>query len=534
MYYFFSNSLNPILVKEVRQFVRNRLIVLITNLYICLLLLASISILLQNNHNAITFDAEEIEMLVFLCKWTCFFAVILRTAWSTSVDKINEDLMFYSSIKPSTIVFGKLLCGTLITLILMSITAPFITLFFLIGGINLPHLIILFVFIFVTLQVLNALAVLIASTSKMRFAHFATVLTIAAIGYGFMHIYTKEIFNMWSFMEPDEMLLEFLGFLFASVSLFLLIISVTIAKFSPQNSNRLLPMRIIVMIIFISTVCAVLSEKFLSPLQEVLVYFEVICLLTLMLFLVLTICERNQWSWRIRHNLPKSVLGRIILFPFCTGSPSGLVWLGIMFATLIVIDRIILLPLNSFSSRGYSLFWTDHSNEICMNSFMPICVLFFNYCVTAMLIQSWLLKKISHKKTWLIVMCLIMFVSFCCMLAGGVYNGIYYSFSSTESSLSFINDRNWLSDYRNHWISSIDLINFIDCLYSLLIQPQNFFNEVQPYRSYGAFIWFIILLPFLLIWYYQRLKKFSPYNLDKETISYEDTIKTIRNTENIN
>ncbi|MDR2763111.1 MAG: hypothetical protein LBB88_10945 [Planctomycetaceae bacterium] len=534
--------MNPILVKETRQFVRSKFIVVLTNLYICSISLIFLFVLffttntndLIDSHHSFTAEGSRVisSIFVMMIFWTCFFTVIMRTAWTTANDRINEDLMFYSSIKPSTIVFGKLISGVIITLIIMSVTAPFITLAYSMGGIDLTDILIRFVFVFLNIQILNSLAILVAATSKIRFAPFLSLVVITILFLVF-NSFIVEAFREWNNMERNQMLLEFAGFLLASISACALFISVAVAKLSPQNSNRLFPMRIIVTIIFIAAIFVTLYELFLSPLVDVLENAESACLLSLLLFLLLVVCERDRWTSRIRRRLPKSLVMRSILFPFYTGSPSGLVWVAIMFAVLVIIDFTILLPLSVGTRAGNmsrNLFGEFTSSEC--TKVMPACIFFFNYCITAMLIRSWFLKKLDSSRTWLVIICLIVFVSSCSVFVFFIYNFVLGALIDEKNILDFLDGINWFDGYRNSWLSSIDLIQLLDipAFINSGLEINQIELSVPMYRVYVAFGWTIIILPFLIIWYYQRLKEFSPNNI-KETISYDDAVGEIRNAE---
>jgi hypothetical protein len=53
-------------------------------------------------------------------------------------------------------------------------------------------------------------------------------------------------------------------------------------------------------------------------------------------------------------------------------------------------------------------------------------------------------------------------------------------------------------------------------------------GEVLFSRCYVAICWAIILLPFLFVWYLQRLKNFSPHNIE-EPFSYEEAQEAVKN-----
>jgi hypothetical protein len=102
----------------------------------------------------------------------------------------------------------------------------------------------------------------------------------------------------------------------------------------------------------------------------------------------------------------------------------------------------------------------------------------------------------------------------------------------------------WWNQYKDSSISSINPFMLLPAMLniryssSLLEFPMELFinafwaliqDEEPLSRCYGAIGWAIILLPFLFVWYRQRLKNFSPYNIE-EPISYEEAKEIIKNS----
>ncbi|MDR2170954.1 MAG: hypothetical protein LBP59_12495 [Planctomycetaceae bacterium] len=511
MYQFFSNNLNPILVKEIRQFVRNSFIVVLTNLYICLLVFIFILALLFDNNFDKGKSAESLlTTFGYVVIFTGFLAVAVRTVWSTSLDRINEDLMFYSSITPLTIVMGKIYSGVVITLLLLSITFPFMTLVYVMGGVDLGFIFLLFVGLFVIIQVLNALSILVAVTSKLRFAPVLSLGVILIIFF-VLNMLSVAVMREWSSMACSDMLVEFCGLIAMCVALFALIVSVAVAKLSPSNSNRLFMTRFIVTIIYVAGIYLTLTEVFLKPLDEVLPYAVVLCFCVLMLFLLFVVCESDTWSFRIRRNLPQSVVFRIILFPFYTGAACGLIWVGLMMLGLVWIDLFVAINLRGVGNN-ISFFYCNNMYE-CRRIVLA-GILFFNFCITAMLIRSWFWRKLLPVRVWLLAFFLVICVSFISMAIYFIRCVVQEFLAGVDAPFTFTNNVNWFIEYRMHWLSGIDLIHFI--LYS----SGDFFRDELIYSYCGIFVWAIILLFCLIIWYGQRLKYFSPHKFDiDETIS---------------
>jgi hypothetical protein len=492
-------------VREIRQFVRSKFIVVLTNLYVFLIsfffliLLATIDIdgAKRNTVNFLLLLGQLMPLAIFL-------SVVIRTVWSTSVDRINEDLMFYTSIKPSAIVCGKLVSGVIINLILMSITMPFITLLYSIGGVDLLTVGMMFVELFVVMQVLNALAILVAATSKI---HFSPIISLIVISIAFIALYVLEVMVIeeWINMEYSAMLIEFAGLLALEIAAFALITGVAIAKFSPQNSNRLVSMRIILTLLFILAVAYMLFEVYFPTLLNLNMWDSVnrVTAYLLILFLVLVVCERDEWSARIQRGLPKSLLLRVIIFPFCTGSACGLVWVLVLAGVLVLVNLVLFLPTPPpHNNIFYNCEWGNFTSLGSLMFFSFYC------CVTAMLIRSWFLKKIDTSKTWAIAGILLLFVY--------IFSFLIYVLVTTSDYAKLYMYSEWYKRYSESRLASINPVSKI-------------FYEITGYAYFGIILWGVILLPFLFFWYCQRLKNFSPHNIS-EPISYEEAANTTKNT----
>ncbi|MDR1924395.1 MAG: hypothetical protein LBQ66_08470 [Planctomycetaceae bacterium] len=508
----FNLNVNPILIRELRQFVRSHFIIFLINFYVLALVVVSIMVLLNMLNNQ-TLGRELIFALGIVVFWASVLSIVLRTAWSTSHDKINEDLMFYSSMKPSTIVWGKILSGMICTLILLSVTMPFVTLAYILRGIDIGTSIIVFVQIFLIVQILNGMAVLSAASTKMKsapyqslftlivaafFGNFFTFATLAAVIYEGGRAWS----GFWSICSI---------FLLIEVGAFSLLVLGAVALFSPLTSNRVFPIRIALTVYFIVGFLLVFFDVFGMyfgvSVTSGLLTFEIICLVFLAFMIPSIVCERDRWSFRIRRDLPKSALLRILLFPFYTGTACGLVWAVMLAAVIVVIDLMYL----QYTSGSISYLLSNKRQ--CPVS-LGWLVFSFDYCVTAMLIRGRFFPKLDTTKTWIIVLALITLFSPVTVL-------IYILIS--QGSLTQIMYNSLLNDYANSVFSALN----------------PFCNIVSDggYNSMailGMTVWTSLLFLILLFWYKRQIGKFSPNATEENLITFEEAKQIIQNIETPN
>jgi hypothetical protein len=525
MLQFLNNNLNPIFVKEIRQFTRSNFIAVLVNLYILLLVIAFLAFLSDELVTTQIFW----RAFCYIVLWTCFFSVIVRTVWSASIEMTNNDLMFYSSIKPSTIVLGKLFTGVATTFVLMSVTMPFVVLLNLMGGIDLQYMILVLVEIFIVVQVMNALAILIASTFKKSFALFIALI-ITLMAFGVAHMVVSEAIENWDDIKQlPEILFTIISFLIFESIIFALAVCAAIAKLSPKKSNRSFLIRLVTPVIFV--IVAYIGTLFSHQLGTLLVVIVFLSFIMLMSFLTTVVCENDQWTPRIRRSLSKSLILRFIMFPFCTGSACGLVWIVLMMVLLVLVDLLAIFPLMS----DVSLFGSIIQYGTC-RKLVLLFIFIFDICVTAMLIRSWLLKQVDVSRVWLIEILVLTFVTF----GGIIVAGIYFAFQGVNVMGITNLHSTWWIKYQESGISSInpfmifrisDSIFFSHPLLLVIGVLVELTNNVPFSRCYVAIGWAIILLPFLFVWYLQRLKNFSPYNIE-EPISYEEAKEAAENPTN--
>ncbi|MDR1924394.1 MAG: hypothetical protein LBQ66_08465 [Planctomycetaceae bacterium] len=530
--------MNPILIRELRQFTRNNYVTVLLLIYVGLMLFIAgvctiCAILSQTDKSVyddsiwLVIDAIGREpsvcmfgLLSLVVYLVSIFAIVIPSAWSFSQCRVNEDMMFYSSLKPSTIVFGKFLSGIVCSMMLFSITLPFVMLAYMLRGVDIVIIGIVFSQIFLVVQILNLSAILSASTSKNRFIPYQVVISILVLV-----VLTFPLVNMageeWSMMSQEDMLKEVGALLFIEVSLIALLLSGAIAMLSPQSSNKFMPLRILLMLVLLAGFIVSLTGVFLSPWYAGLIKMEELCAVTLSIMIFMVVCESDQWSPRIRRSLPKSLLLRVVIFPFYTGSACGLVWIMLLSMMIVVFDLAVLFPVDGKSLITLAI--EGHCS-------LPFVLLgfSFNYNVTAMLllkrsadksrvknatspdrsqpndpkIGQYIVKDKIHyiPRVWLVTIFLLVFVMFISIML-----------------FSAVCDLGPAFDYWNQYNESLISMFCPACDFSLDL-PQSAVQiggvEIEyiasPIRVTGMLAWFIVLLPILFFWYLPKLKMFSP------------------------
>ena len=488
---FIDNRLNPILVRELRQMVRSRFVVIMLNLYVGLLVLVCLgfvmfSTLLQEEGTGMALFASLASIMGF----SSFFVVILYTGIVTASERINADLMYVSAIRPQQVILGKFISGLVLSLLLFSAVFPFFTLAYLLRGLDFYTFLTTTYLIFLGIHTVNSAVIFISCALRT---------TVQMIFYGFLGFILffpsviSVISMVGSFMiygagfgpgPPWEFLATTTLFALSLIGFFL-VAGVVIV--SPPSSNRMVPMRLFLTIWLVLSLAFVLYLKwnygatFPGDLVNV---WSLLHLGMLTAFLLFLTSEREEWNLRIRRTIPRVSLFRLFVFPFYTGAACGLVWwLGYLGAIGV----------------AFCLFG-EHSGFEFYEFLNWFCVILFtfNYFYAGMILRAKLLSRwLSPGKAWIVALLLLALLS----LGSAV---LYFLITFQDTRLAFL---------QNYDESVLSLFNPI----MLVAQINSYGTAHQLYpQSYGALLWAAVLTPYLMYWLFSRLARFSPELTDAD------------------
>ena len=138
----FSDRINPVVLRESRQLVRSRFAVGIMMLFLAIMVVVSGLYVVSMNQNAsqsFTHGQElfrilsafiGLSMLLFLPDPTALHLLLQR---NTS----GMDLLLISTIRPRAIIWGKMAAAFWMTILLLSVSMPFMLFTVLLRGIGL-------------------------------------------------------------------------------------------------------------------------------------------------------------------------------------------------------------------------------------------------------------------------------------------------------------------------------------------------------------------------------------------------------------
>ena len=345
-----AESLNPVFVKEMRQYFQNRRMVVFMGLllvaqFICTLFFSS----------AMTFDADGEEGVAFflliifagaiLSVLICAVGAEQRFAEERSDKELNYAML--TTLKPSSIIMGKLEGAMVMILCIFSMLLPFLTAAYFMRGLSAASLL-LTLYLFPVL-VLHTLAGVFAGSFGQKWITILYFVGLVNSAFGFVPLaftLAEELMDS-AVLDPifwGMLLVEYEVAFLIGVMLFLL----SLAVISPPMSNRMLPAKIYLFALpFIALVLmAPYYILFAGPdyPHEMFYFIEFLfCAFSIAVLPFIALFETPTNSIRVYMKCPRNFFGRALHFLFSSGF-SGSVILPVLILPL----PVLLIPLGRF------------------------------------------------------------------------------------------------------------------------------------------------------------------------------------------
>ena len=243
---FFDNLANPILVKEVRQAVKGKFLIVILGMILAMQLILWWTITLPNAYTNITGMHAYVWMLS-LFGGALGVAMPVYAGWRILAERAKQDLLFVSALSPFQIIWGKFLSSASIILIVFSTFLPFFYLTLLLGGIDLLSItyslgIVVIALLLSVIFTIFMLCGIVPITLKVILI-LATLYGLGCLATltGFS---TSILFNDYMLPTSEERLYSFLSWMIGGPIVIGLFIVLSTCIISPCSSNRAVVPRI--------------------------------------------------------------------------------------------------------------------------------------------------------------------------------------------------------------------------------------------------------------------------------------------------
>jgi hypothetical protein len=329
-----DDALNPIVVKELRQAVHGRFVGAILLLFLLVSLVTMSIFLLSQSGSADTqTGSEALLWLQGIVVGTCLLFLPLYAGARLAAERsdTNVDLLFITTIPTRAIIRGKLLVTAIIAGLIYSACMPFMTLTFLLRGVDLPSIVLVLAAGFLAVVGSIQLGILLSSLTLHRGMRFLLGLGLIV---GLCFIFGFTIRGSYTIIETglgslvDEP--RFWGVagtivgLWAAAVFLLYVWSVALIK--PPSSNRALPVRLAMTGVWVFGSVLALVWMWIENYQDILIAW---CLASVELFtagVVIGACERDTLGPRIRRTIPRFPHLRLPGFLFYSGAAGGIAW----------------------------------------------------------------------------------------------------------------------------------------------------------------------------------------------------------------
>jgi hypothetical protein len=438
-----DDAMNPIVVKELRQAVKSRLVVSA----LLLLLLVQVIVLGAflffrgiRQPDGVDYQAgrEIFLTLQGIMMGLCMLLVPAYAGVRLAAERsdTNVDLLFISTLKPRAIVWGKFLAAVVLVLLIFSACAPFMTFTYLLRGIDIPSILLVLG--------IDLLAVLLGTMLAIFFASVPTTLVLKIVllllGFGAL------IFLLWAAVGTSVALVELRGIrmdrpefwaVFGAcvtgvLALMGLLFVWSVAVVSPPSANRALRVRLYNLAVWgLMAVVAGVGTYYIKH-PALLYTWQVLMLVLFGLQLVISINERDRWGPRVARAIPHNRLLRFLAFLTYSGAAGGLLY------------GLLMLALTIGLGTAAVYWWWDHfpsylsrgKPETVAMVLTIIALYVYAYSMTAVVCRrAFFRERVKPAFTWIVGLVLV-----------GLGSALPYVFilSVPQNSLAFENENTWI------------------------------------------------------------------------------------------
>jgi hypothetical protein len=410
--------INPIVVKELRQAVKSRVVValLMVVLGLELFLVGMFLMFREAKAGSGNVDWTAGREAFLILQGVLMVALMLLVPAYACVRLAGEhsdnnvDLLFISTLSPHSIIAGKFFAALVLAFLIFSLSAPFMTFTYLLRGIDIPTITITLGIDLLCMLGCTMVALFLAALPggrpvKIFFCIMGFVVMLITC-FMLTNVMLAALHEGASFNDSPhfwEMASVCTG---ATLGMVGLLFFYSVALISPPSSNRVLPLRVFLLAAYLLTGAGVLygySKLSDNDFLPVIMIWATLWMLVLGAQILISVSERDAWGPRAARAIPRNLLLRIPAFLLYTGSAGGLAFTAVLTAI----------------TAGTTLWWLDAhsasfpggSNQRSVDHILTfLVVLLYLYCygLLAVLFRIHLLaSQVRQGFTWLITLLLI-------------------------------------------------------------------------------------------------------------------------------
>ena len=324
-----DDRINPIVVKEIRQYLNGRSIVPLVILTLLLELGAMLVFMMSQVNSVQGRGLEFFTTVMTLLALACIVGVAFPAAGRISQErKIDAlDLVYTTVLSPYRIVSGKLFSGMAMVSLLISLCLPFMCVSYYLRGIDLPTILTsTYLLLLLMLPLIQGMVLFGVLCSSIV---YRIILMIIGANLFFSLIGgAGSLFRMgvprWS-GGPDT------GWALLVLTLMSLLVTtgfyvLSVAMISHATANRATPIRIYLAATWLAIMLILLMVQFCRNQKIELNEWAVAMMLLFGASALFSIGEREDQSRRVLRQVPHGFLRRVVYFLFSSGFANGLLF----------------------------------------------------------------------------------------------------------------------------------------------------------------------------------------------------------------
>jgi len=370
-----AESANPVFIKEMRQYFQNRRMVffmgaLLLVQFICTLFFTSAADYSGDGSAGVTFFLLIVFAGAILSILICSLGAEQRFAEERSDKELNYAML--TTLKPASIILGKLEGALVMILCIFSMLLPFLTAAYFMRGLSAAALLIVLYMIPVLL--LATLAGILAGAFGKRWINVLYIIALINAGIGLVPVGFALAEELMDGVALDSkfwiaLAIEYILSFLAGVLVFLL----SVAVIAPPKSNRLFATKIYLFLLpfltFAVLTCWHLLDKSSLPLEAMLALEYMFFSGTIGVLLLIALFEPATSGIRIYMKVPRDFFGRFFHFLFSTGFPGSLllaILISLLPATMLILPPSPSIPYSfrPFTCAFLCILFTSLGNVI--------------------------------------------------------------------------------------------------------------------------------------------------------------------------
>ncbi|MDE0020599.1 MAG: hypothetical protein OXT69_04375 [Candidatus Poribacteria bacterium] len=406
-----DNRMNPIVVKELRQISRGKflIVILIGFLFTQLTVTGFFSVFSRGSSSL---GPDLFQTLLAFLTGTCALLIPAYAGFRIANERAGEnmDLLFSTTLKPASIVWGKTLSAGILAAMIYSVCMPFIYMTYLLRGIDLLTALMSLVMSFGYVTLAAQIGILIGCMPASRVMK-GIVGLVGLVGV-FVFAFQFQAFPMSGAGVAARFGILLIWALIAGLCFLL-----STAFISPPSANRALIPRLYVTGVWaISFLIVLVWSRIAVEIGPILMWY-IIFGGFFSWAMIVSVSERDFLGPRVRRQIPRSGLRRLFAFLFYSGSAGGFLWASIGVLSTFLFGWI------GLTSPPQLMDAEDFLDGASILSFA--CINLWIASAGAVLIhRKFLKKRVSNGYTWLIALGVYMVsnITWATMLIGSGVN----------------------------------------------------------------------------------------------------------------